>query len=156
MGQESVAEVVARTLAEREWTLGTIECGTEGIVGHTLFDTEEGPMVLGDSLTLATVEEAIDALALPWRQFEKSGDFSAKAARAAARKGRDFLEVNLCLAVWALPPPAEKEAVQETVHLALHTGQEVIDQTLRYDGSREGLGNWLAEQALEMVQGALS
>lgn len=156
MGQERAAETVTRMLAERGWTLGTIECGTDGIVGHHLFDTEEGPLVLGDSLTLATVEEAIDALALPWRQFEKSGDFSAKAARAAAREGRGFLEVDLCLVVWALPPPAEAEILHETVHLALHTGQEVVDQTLRYDGSKDGMEDWLAEQAMGMVQRALS
>jgi nicotinamide mononucleotide (NMN) deamidase PncC len=151
MEQETAAEAVARLLAERGWTLGTIECGTDGIVGHQLFDTEEGPAVLGDSLTMPTVEEAIDFLALPWQQFAKPGEFSVKAARAAARHGRPFLGVDLCLAVWALPPPAEGTTVKETVHLALHTGEGVYDRTLHYKGPKEELGSWLAEQGMQMI-----
>jgi nicotinamide mononucleotide (NMN) deamidase PncC len=156
MGDKTIAGAVTEMVAERQWTMGTVECGTDGSVGHHLFDTEHGPSVLGDSLTVATVEEAIDFLGLPWQQFEKSGDFSAKAARAAARAGRAFLGVDLCLAVWAQPLPASEAVVHETVHLALYTGQEVSDQTLHYDGSKEGMGDWLVEHALAMVRQALA
>jgi nicotinamide mononucleotide (NMN) deamidase PncC len=156
MGDRTIAEAVARMVAERQWTMGTVECSTGGSVGHRLFDTEHGPSVLGDSLTVATVEEAIDFLGLPWQQFGKFGDFSAKAARAAARAGRTFLGVDLCLAVWAQPLPASQALVHETVHLALSTGQEVSGQTVHYDGSREGMGDWLVDQALAMVRQALS
>jgi nicotinamide mononucleotide (NMN) deamidase PncC len=142
-------------LAEQGRTLGTIECGTEGVVGHHLFDTEEGPSVLGDSLTLPTVEEAIDFLGLPWQQFAKAGDYSVKAARAAARAGRGFLGVDLCLAVWAQPLPAEAATVHETVHLALHTDQESLGKTETYDGPSEEMGDWLAERALDLVRRAL-
>jgi nicotinamide mononucleotide (NMN) deamidase PncC len=156
MGEKTIAEAVARMMAERQWTIGTVECGTDGSVGHHLFDTEHGPSVLGDSLTMATVEEAIDFLNLPWQQFEKSGDSSAKAARAAARAGRACLGVDLCLAVWAQPLPASEAVVHETVHLALSTSEEVSDQTVHYDGSREGMGDWLVEQSLAMVRQALA
>ena len=40
-------ETIAQALAERGWTLGTVECGVEGLVSHRLFDTESGPGVLG-------------------------------------------------------------------------------------------------------------
>jgi nicotinamide mononucleotide (NMN) deamidase PncC len=154
--KKEVAEAVAGMLAEQGWTLGTIECGIEGVVGHHLFDTEEGPSVLGDSLTVPTVEEAIDFLELPWQQFAKAGDFSVKAARAAARVGRAFLGVDLCLAVWAQPLPAEAATIHEAVHLALDTGQKSFDETVKYDGSKAGMGDWLAEQALELVHRALA
>ncbi len=156
MNEGSVAEAVASGLAEREVSLGTIECGTGGVVGHRLFDTEYGPLVLGNSLTVATVEEAIDFLGLPWQQFKSAGDFSAKAARAAAREGRDFLGVGWCLAVWAMPLPVEAETVQETVHLALNTGQDVLDETVHYDGPAAEMGDWLAERALGFVRRVLA
>jgi nicotinamide mononucleotide (NMN) deamidase PncC len=152
MAERSLAEEVASKLAERGLTLGTVECGTGGEVSHRLFDTEEGPAVLGDSLTLDTVEEAIDLMGLPWQQFGKAGDFSAKAARAAARAGREMLEVDWCLAVWALPLPAEAGTVQETAHLALNTGQDLLDETVGYDGPAEGMLDWLAEQALVFMK----
>ena len=152
MTERDVAEAVASQLAQRELILGTVECATEGAVGHRLFDTEDGPAVLGSSLNVQTVEDAIDLLALPTQQFKSGGNFSAKAARAAARAGRDFLEVDWCLAVWAEPLPAEAEAVRETVYLALNTGQEMADETLHYDGPSEALHTWLAAQALTFVQ----
>ncbi|MGD8623858.1 MAG: CinA family protein [Anaerolineae bacterium] len=152
MTDQDVAEVVAGRLAQQELILGTVECATGGAVGHRLFDTEEGPAVLGSSLNVQTVEDAVDLLDLPTQQFRSGGSFSAKAARAAARAGRDFLEVHWCLAVWAEPLPAEAGTVRETVYLALNTGQEVTDHTLHYDGPGEALHAWLAREALAFVQ----
>jgi len=108
VGEETVAEVVARMLAERGLTLGTVECGVDGIVSRHIFDAPDGPAVLGNSLVVDTVEEAVGLLGLPRRQFEKAGVFSAKAARAAARAGREFLDVDLCLAVWVRSPMADR------------------------------------------------
>jgi nicotinamide mononucleotide (NMN) deamidase PncC len=156
VSEEPVAEVVARGLARRGWTLGTVECGTGGAVGHRLFDTEDGPAVLGSSLVVDTAEEAVDILELPWQQFGPAGEFSAKAARAAARAGLAFLDADLCLVVWAQPLPADVETVQETVYLALNTGQDLLDETVRYDGPAAGMSGWLAEWALGLVSQALT
>ncbi|MCL7451626.1 MAG: CinA family protein [Anaerolineae bacterium] len=154
-GESSTAETLAQLLADRGLSLGTVECATGGSVGHRLFDTEEGPAVLGSSLNVETVEEAIDVLGLPWHQFQ-AGAFSAKAARAAARVGRDFLETDLCLAVWAEPLPEAATEVHETVYLALHTGEDVLDETLHYDGATGDMAGWLAEEALGFVRRALA
>ena len=159
--QEDVAEVVARLLAEREWTLGTIECATGGAVGRRLFDTEDGPAALSDSLNVETIEDAIDLLALPEQQFRAMGSFSPKAARAAAREGRDFLDVTWCLAVWAEPLPAAEGArlggaVSETTYLALNTGQEILEEMHHYDGPAAEMHDWLAERALGFVRRALT
>jgi nicotinamide mononucleotide (NMN) deamidase PncC len=142
-------------LAERELTLSTVECAIDGIVSRRIFATNNGPDVLGDSVIVDTVEDAIDLLDLPRPQFKKASGFSAKAARAAAREGRDLLGVSWCLAVWAMPLPADAETIQETVHLALNTGRDVSDQTVNYDGPADAMGDWLAEQALQMVRRAL-
>jgi nicotinamide mononucleotide (NMN) deamidase PncC len=152
---KSVAEALAQLLAEEGLTLGTVESATGGAVSHRLFDTEDGPAVLGSSLNAETVEEAIDFLGLPSHQFQ-TGDFSAKAARAAARVGREFLDVDLCLAVWAEPLPADVAEVHETVYLALHTGEDVSDNTLHYDGPKGEMASWLAERALAFVHSILA
>lgn len=153
--EENTAEVVAGLLAEQNWTLGTIECATGGVVGHRLFDTEEGPAVLSDSLNVDTVEDAIDLLALPVQQFRAMGSFSSKAARAAAREGRDFLDVTWCLAVWAEPLPAAGGTVHETVYLALNGGDDILEERLHYSGAAALMHDWLAEQALAFVRRAL-
>lgn len=160
MDMENIAEVVAQLLAEQERTLGIVECATGGIVGRQLFDTEEGPAVLSDSLNVETVEDAIDLLALPDQQFKAMGSFSPKAARAAAREGRTFLDVDWCLVVWAEPLPAAESTgldnqVKESVYLALNTGEEILENALDYDGTATHMPDWLAEQALAFVWTAL-
>jgi nicotinamide-nucleotide amidase len=155
VGEETVAEVVARMLAERELTLGTVECGVDGIVSRRMFDAPDGPAVLGNCLIVDTVEEAIGLLDLPRSQLKKAGDFSAKAARAAAREGRTFLGVDLCLAVWARMPIADNPKERQPMHIALDTGQEVIARTHQYGGHSEQAAGWLVNRALDMVRRAL-
>jgi nicotinamide mononucleotide (NMN) deamidase PncC len=160
MSKENVAEAVSHVLAERGWTLGIIECATDGIVSRRLFDTEDGPAVLSDSVNVETVEDAIDLLALPEQQFKAMGSFSAKAARAAAREGLDFLDVTWCLVVWAEPLPSAEATrpdgtITETIYLALNTGGELLEEMHHYDGTAAEMHDWLAERALSFIRGAL-
>jgi len=155
VGEETVAEVVARMLAERELTLGTVECGVDGIVSRQIFDAPDGHNVLGNSLIVDEVEEAIDLLDLPRPQFGRAGDFSAKAAQLAAREGRAFLGVDLCLAVWVPAPIADDPRAQQPMHIALDTGQEAIVQPFQYGGPSERATGWLVNRALDMVRRAL-
>ena len=146
--EETVAEVVARMLAERELTLG-------GIVSRRIFDAPDGPAVLGTCLIVDTVEEAIGLLDLPRSQFRKAGDFSPQAAQAAARAGRAFLEVDLCLAVWVRAPMANDPAERQPMHIALDTGREVSVRTFQYGGHSERAKGWLVNRALDTVRRAL-
>lgn len=153
MAEETIAEKITQTLVERELTLGTVECGVGGIVSRRLFGTDYGVNALGNSLILDHVGEAIGLMALPRPQFKKAGDFSAKAARAAAREGRGFLGVNLCLAVWARGPITEEE--EQTVYVALNTGRDVVDEAYEVGGETGHDAVWLVERALEMLWDAL-
>lgn len=155
VGEETVVEVVVRMLAERELTLGIVECGVDGMVSRRIFDAPDGPAVLGNCLVVDTVEEAIGLLDLPRPQFKKAGDFSAQAAQAAAREGRAFLEVHLCLAVWVRAPIADDPAERQPMHIALDTGQDVIVQTFQYGGHSDRARGWLVNRALDMVRRAL-
>ncbi len=155
VGEETVAEVVVRMLAERELTLGTVECGVDGVVSRRIFDTPDGPAVLRNCLIVDTVEEAIGLLDLPRPQLKKAGAFSAKAVQAAARAGRAFLEVDLCLAVWVRMPIADNPGKRQPMHIALDTGQKVIVRTFRYGGHTERAMAWLVNRALDMVRRAL-
>ncbi|MGC9400351.1 MAG: CinA family protein [Anaerolineae bacterium] len=149
METHDLGNLIAEILVEREMTVGTIECGVDGIVSHRFFETDVGPDVLGSSLVTEDLEEAIVLLDLPRPQLQNKGDFSAKAARAAARKGRAFLGVSLCVAVWAKGPTLET-SLQHPVHLALSRGGEVIDQTVRVMD-----GDHLVQWAFKMMRETL-
>ena len=154
--QKATAERVATRLAERSIILGTVECATGGIVSRRLFETEEGPAILGDSLSIDTIEDAIDLLGLPEQQFKATGSFSAKAARSAARAALEFLEVGWCLVVWAEPLPADGGNVNETIFLALNTGDDILEDILHYDGPADALGDRLVDEATALVWRTLS
>jgi len=151
--EETVAEVVARMLAERGLTLGTVECGVGGTVSRQIFEAPDGPAVLGNSLIVDTVEEAIGLLGLS--QFKGAGAFSPEAAQAAAGAGHEFLEVDLCLALWVRSPIPDDPAERQPMHIALDTGKEVLVKTFQYGGHKEQAKGWLVNRALDMVRRAL-
>ncbi len=149
MEPNNLGALVAEILAERELTMGTVECGVDGIISHRFFETPYGPDVLGSSLVTEDLEEAIVLLDLPRPQFKNKGDFSSKAARAAAREGRGFLSVSVCLVVWAKGPTLA-ESLEHPIHLALSVGGDVVDQTVQVMGP-----DHLVEWTFKMMREAL-
>jgi nicotinamide mononucleotide (NMN) deamidase PncC len=149
METKSIGAAIADILVEREMTLGTVECGVDGVISHRFFETPQGPDVLGSSLVTEDLEEAIVLLDLPRPQFKNKGDFSAKAARAAAREGRSFLGVSLCMVAWAKGPTLE-ESLGHPIHLALSVSGDVVDQTVEVMGV-----DHLVKWAFKMMREAL-
>jgi nicotinamide mononucleotide (NMN) deamidase PncC len=149
VAEESMAERLVRLLIERELTLGTVECGVGGVVSRRVFGTDEGVNVLGNSLILDDADEAVGAMELPRPQFRKAGVVSAKAARAAAREGRGFLGVQVCLVVWAGGRVTQEE--QQTVFVAVDTGRDAVDEAFEVGGETGHDEVWLSNRALEVV-----
>jgi nicotinamide mononucleotide (NMN) deamidase PncC len=153
MTDETIVDRVARTIAERELTLGTIECGVNGLISRRLFETDDGPAVLGNSLVLDDADIAVGLLDLPRPQLKKAGVYSAKAARAAAREGGAFLGEPLCMVAWGPTPESEPP---QTVFLALDVTGDVQTETLQVDLQDEDDQRRLVERAFEMLDRALT
>ncbi|HEY88773.1 MAG TPA: hypothetical protein G4N98_03445 [Thermoflexia bacterium] len=145
MKQEDVAEAVAGILVERELMLGTVECGVAGAVSRRLFNTAEGPLVLGNSLVVEEPAEAITIMELPRPQFKKAGEFSMKAARAGARQGCAFLGVQISLAIWGQGPTLE-ESLLQPLYLAVDGGRQRAERTVQVVNEEA-----LAQHALTLV-----
>jgi len=152
VGEETVAEVVARMLAERGLVLGTVECGTEGLVSRCLFEAPDGPAVLGNSLILSDPQEALEMLDLAGTQMLREGFYSARAAQYAAQAGREMLEVDLCLSVWVPETIAEDPRDRKPMYIALSTGEDTVVRTFQYGGHSERARGWLVNRALDMVR----
>ncbi|MFP4346217.1 MAG: CinA family protein [Anaerolineales bacterium] len=134
MEEHAIAERITELLAARGEILGTIESGTDGRVSHVIFDTSQGPRVLGSSVIVEAPEEVVEILELPWPQLQKAGAFSAKAARAAARKGRTLLGVHVCIVVWGEGLIGEDDE-RETVYLAVNVNDEIRETELEVAGA---------------------
>jgi nicotinamide mononucleotide (NMN) deamidase PncC len=153
---QELADEVTRIIAEQELTLGTVECGVNGVVSRALFDAEDGPAALGDSLIVDDLEQAVDILDLPRAQFKRSGILSAKAARAAAREGQALLWVDICFVVWGPPPdPLGDTEEPSPIYLAFYADGQVQDLTFEYKGAENQRSAALVNQALLMLLDAL-
>ncbi len=150
----ALAQTIAHELIEREWQMGTVECGVDGVISHYIFETDDGPAVLGYSLVTDDLLEAIELMNLPRPQLRNAGNFSRKAARAAARAGLGFLGVQLCLTAWAEEFTLDKSN-RRPVYLAVATSREVLDETIHIEGEREVAAPQIVEAVLRMAQDLL-
>jgi nicotinamide-nucleotide amidase len=153
--KESVAEVVARMLSRRGLVLGMVECGTDGLVSRTFFETPDGPDALGNSLVHDHPQEAVEALGLSAGTKGEKDLFSAETAQSSAQAGREVLEVDLCTAVWVPASIADDPRDRQPMYIAFDTGQEATVQTYRYGGHSVRARGWLVNRALDMVRRSL-
>jgi nicotinamide mononucleotide (NMN) deamidase PncC len=140
-------------LDERVLRLGTVEAGVEAAASHALFATDEGPIVLGNSLVVEDIEDAVEVLDLPERQFKTSGIVSAKAARAAARTARTMLGTDLCLVLWGEGPEL-KDSLLHPIHVALNYRDEITEVTYEPEGAKGSMEK-LVQIAYQLVLEAL-
>lgn len=153
--KESVAEVVARMLSQRGLVLGAVECGTDALVSHAVFEAPDGPAALGDSITLQRPEEVVEMLGLDPGQIGGRDLHSAETARVAAQTGREKLQVDLCVAVWVPEPILDDPQERHPMHIALATGQGATVHSSRYGGHSRRARAWLVNRALDMVRRSL-
>ena len=151
--KETVAEVVARMLAQRGLVLGLVEYGTDGLVNRTLFEAPDGPTALGNSLVLEHPQEAAEMLGLG--DVGNEDLHSADMAQSIAQEGRKLLDSDLCVAVWLPTTIAEDPRERQPMYVALDTGQDVIVRVSRYGGHSVRAKGWLVNRALNMVRLAL-
>jgi nicotinamide-nucleotide amidase len=153
--KESVAEVVARLLVRRELVLGMVECGTDGLISRTFFDTPDGPEALGNSLVVDHPRDAGEVLKLAWATEKEEALFSAEAAQSAAEAARDALDVDLCVAVWAPASIADDPRDRQPMYIALDTGNGSDVRAFRYGGHSVRARGWLVNRTLDMVRRSL-
>jgi len=153
--KETVAEVVAHMLSDRGLVLGMVECGTDGLVSRTFFETPDGPETLGNSITLDHPQEAVQMLGLSPETKAGMDLFSAEAAHAAAQSGREVLGADLCVAVWVPASIADNPRERQPMYIALDTGGDAIARNYRYGGHSERARGWLVNRALDMVRRSL-
>lgn len=153
--KETVAEVVSRMLSGQGLVLGIVECGTDGLVSRTFFQTPDGPASLGNSLVLDHPQEAVEVLGLAKGAARGNDFFSAEAARSAAQAGRKSLGVDLCVAAWVPAPIADDPGDRQPMYIAFDTGRDATVRTYRYGGHGERARGWLVNRALDMVRRSL-
>lgn len=134
-GAESVAEVAARLLAARGWTLALVETNTRGVIAERLAQTPGAQVV-------------VHAEVLEAPQVSEAGVLS-QAARLRAGTGAD-----VALAIAGTAEAREDMYADQTGHtwIAVVSPERTVTREHTIGGTGEMATNWISIRALDLVR----
>lgn len=151
-GTETLEEVVARLLAERDIRLAVVDNATAGEIAERLRQTAHAQVLDtlepavgylgGETATPAASAATLDAHASPAGPQAIAAEL---AARARAETG-----AGLGLAVFALTRPGPDE--RPLTFLALDAGRQAVLRWVQFAGDNHLTRRWLSTRALDLVR----
>nr|WP_321465702.1 CinA family nicotinamide mononucleotide deamidase-related protein [uncultured Desulfobulbus sp.] len=155
--QDTLASVVGRLLAQRNWMLSTAESCTGGLIGATLTRTagssnwyKGGVIVYSNALKQSLLNVSEDLLA-------QHGAVSDEVARAMARGTVERLGCDIAVSATGIAGPGggSEDKPVGTVYLGLCFHDTLSAQLCRFNGSRQQIQEQTAQTAMDMVRRAL-
>lgn len=149
---DTLQSVVIRLLAERGQTLGTVECGSGGLLAQWLSAADpagrvyRGGWVLRDPVSLAAAIEA--ARPLP----DTSAPLAPAAVQTLASRCRTNFRTDYALALGPFPPSDESASAPPPVQLAVAHGSAVYLRATPYAGHPDMLQARIAKDALNLLR----
>ncbi|HEX2153411.1 MAG TPA: competence/damage-inducible protein A [Acidimicrobiia bacterium] len=150
---ETIESVVFRLLGERDWTIGTAESVTGGLVAARLTSLPgSSSHMRGGIVAYATdvKETLLDVHTLD------QGLVSEPTARAMAEGARSSLSVDVAVALTGSAGPDALEEPPGTVVVGVATPERTAARTLRFAGDRERIRTYAATAALHHVRLAVA
>jgi nicotinamide-nucleotide amidase len=143
-GTETLEDVVARLLAEREMTLALIDRVTAGEVANRLSNTSH-PSVLA----LQGYPTSTDSIAV---RLEPEGTTKGPQAKAEclASQARSDASGSLGLALFSTTQQGED--VPPLVYLSLSDGFQAVTRSYQFGGESKLTRRWLSIRALDLVR----
>lgn len=149
---DTVHRVVLRLLKERNWTIGTAESMTGGLVAAEL-TSEPGSseFVMGG---LVAYDEELKQRLLGVSDIHEV--VNVETAIEMARGGRELLQTDVVVSVTGSAGPDPKEKPVGTVIIAVATPENAMARELRLPGDRERVRVYGTTSALHLTRLAIS
>ncbi|MGI9648281.1 MAG: competence/damage-inducible protein A [Acidimicrobiia bacterium] len=152
---DTVEQIIFDALRERDWSIGTAESATGGMIAARLTALPgASDFVRGGVVSYATaVKETVlgvDAAGL------QSGVVTEETALAMAAGGREVLGADVVVAVTGSAGPDPQEQEVGTMIVAVVTPEGGRAHTLRMPGDRERVRAYTTTAALHMVRQAVT
>ena len=149
---DTVHRVVLRLLKERNWTIGTAESMTGGLVAAEL-TSEPGSseFVMGG---LVAYDEELKQRLLGVSDIHEV--VNVETAIEMARGGRELLQTDVVVSVTGSAGPDPKEKPVGTVIIAVATPESAMARELRLPGDRERVRVYGTTSALHLTRLAIS
>jgi nicotinamide-nucleotide amidase len=157
-GDETLAGVVLRELAERGLTIATAESLTAGMVASFLAGRPGASQVLRAGIVAYDETMKHELLAVPKAVLKREGPVSAEVALRMARGGRRLLEVDVVVATTGAAGPGKDAHGNRAGHgfvacagpRAGRSGEKVL--TVDFGGNRNIIRRRFAWTALDLVR----
>jgi nicotinamide-nucleotide amidase len=152
---DTVEVVVLRMLEEREWTLGTAESATGGLIAGRITSVPGASRVFRGSVVSYATEVKESLLEVSADLVAEYGVVSEPVAIAMAEGARRRLGVDVVVAVTGSAGPDPQDRPVGTVVVSVTTPEGSQVRTLQLPGDRERVRTFASTAALQLLRMSL-
>ena len=152
---DTIERIIHTRLAEREWTIGTAESATAGIVASRLTSIPGSSATFRGSIGAYAPDLKVSILGVSQSTLDSHGIVSEQTALEMARGARRVLNVDVAVAVTGSAGPAPLETDTGTRCVAVVTPDGEMSRRFRMPGDRERVRTYTATAALHLVRMAM-
>lgn len=153
---DTIEAVLLRLLGERQWSLGTAESATGGLVAARITAVPGASDVFRGGVVAYDIDEKRDILGVD-DEAVRAGVVSETMAIAMAKGARKRLGVDVAVSVTGAAGPEPHDGVAPgTVVIGVATPEDTRARTLRLPGDRERVRTYAATSSLHLVRLALT
>ena len=152
---DTIEAVLIRTLGDRNWTLGTAESATGGLIAARVTSVPGSSAVFRGSVVAYDIDEKRGLLGVD-DDAVAAGVVSEPMAVAMARGAQDALQVDVAVSVTGAAGPDPHGASPGTMVIGVATPEDVRARTLRFPGDRERVRTYATTSALHLVRLAIT
>ena len=150
--EETLESVLVAELERRQWTIGTAESMTSGIIASRLTILPGSSSVYRGSVVAYTDDVKVDVLGVDRQIIETHGVVSVETATAMADGAAAHLGVDVAIAVTGSAGPDPLEHPPGTVALAVHTPERTQSRFVRLPGDRERVRAYTSTMAMQLAR----
>ncbi|RKN78105.1 competence/damage-inducible protein A [Ulvibacterium marinum] len=152
--EETLEEVVAKLLTQKELTLATAESFTGGKIAQQLTSIPGASAYFKGSVVSYATETKMDVLGVPLDSIDKHSVVSGEVAKIMAENVKHLLKANFAIATTGNAGPTKGDSDEEigTVYIAIATPEHVFAEKFNMGNHRERIVQKSVHKALELLQ----
>jgi len=149
----TLTERLGEALADRRWTISTIESCTAGGLAYRITEVPGASVYFLGSVIAYDNRVKVEWVGVPERIFDRHGAVSSEAAGAMAENGRTRFHTDLCLAITGIAGPGggTPEKPVGTVFISSSGRAGTRTKRFHFSGDRQGVREQAIDAALEMA-----
>lgn len=154
--QQTVEAVLLRSLADRDWTLGTAESATGGMIVARITSIPGSSSVFRGSVVAYDEGVKQSILDVAPKTLEEKGVVSREVALEMAEGAAGRLGVDVVIAVTGAAGPEAHGEPPGTMVIAVRTPDDARARTLKMPGDRERVRTYTTTAALHLARLAIA